>query len=88
MDVDDVAADVRGSRTGEDVDGRRYLLGGAAALEPADLLLDCRMHACALAASGAPPEVRRAVGAARKALREPAQLAPALRHLRDLLAAR
>lgn len=53
-----------------------------------DLLLACREPACALFEAGqAPAEVRRAIGAARKALREPDQLACALRALQSALAA-
>lgn len=51
-----------------------------------DALLDCSVEAVALIESGAtPPEVRRAVGVARKALLEPATLLPALRTLRHAL---
>jgi uncharacterized membrane protein YccC len=54
-----------------------------------DALLDCRGSAIALVESGAtPPEARRAVGAARKALLEPATLSTALRALRRALADR
>jgi hypothetical protein len=54
-----------------------------------DALLDCRGSAIALVESGAtPPEARRAVGAARKALLEPATLSTALRALRRTLADR
>lgn len=51
-----------------------------------DALLACRDAAVALIESGdAPAEVRRALGAARKALREPAALLPALQALRQSL---
>lgn len=51
-----------------------------------DALLECRSSAIALVESGAtPPEARRAVGAARKALLEPATLSTALRALRQAL---
>jgi uncharacterized membrane protein YccC len=51
-----------------------------------DALLECRSNAIALVESGAmPPEARRAVGAARKALLEPATLSAALRALRQAL---
>lgn len=57
--------------------------------EPAqwiDALQACGPHALALIATGAaPPAVRRAVGAARQALREPARLLPTLEVLRDAL---
>ncbi len=53
-----------------------------------DLLLACREPACALFEAGqAPAEVRRAIGAARKALREPDQLASALLALQSALTA-
>ncbi|MGN6111505.1 MAG: FUSC family protein [Luteimonas sp.] len=51
-----------------------------------DALCGCRAGAVALIESGTtPPEARRAVGAARKALLEPATLLPALRALRGAL---
>ena len=54
-----------------------------------DALLDCRRGAVALVAAGAtPPEARRAVGAARKALLEPDTLPAALHALREVLADR
>jgi len=53
-----------------------------------DLLLACRTPALALAADGAAPGgVRRALGAARKALRETDRIAPALADLREALRA-
>lgn len=53
-----------------------------------DLLLACRAPAVALFEAGeAPAEVRRAIGAARKALREPEQVTPALRSLQAALTA-
>lgn len=59
------------------------------AAQPADwvdALIACRAPALALIESGAtPPAMRRAVGAARKALREPAELLPALHELRRSL---
>ncbi|WP_243040668.1 FUSC family protein [Dyella sedimenti] len=59
------------------------------AMQPADwvdALAACREPAVALISEGATPgEARRAVGAARKALREPEALLPALRHLRETL---
>lgn len=60
-------------------------------LQPADwmdALAACREPAMSLIHSGlsAPVPLRQAVGAARKALREPAQILPALQHLRDTLA--
>lgn len=64
------------------------MFGGRRA-EPARwiaLLEACGRAACVLPAEGAPPEVRRAVGAARKALRDPDQLTPALLHLHRTLA--
>ena len=52
-----------------------------------DLLGACQLHAHALLARGqAPGDVRRAIGAARQALREPDQLAAALQRLRGALA--
>lgn len=52
----------------------------------ADALLACRADATALIQHGATPgTLRQAVGAARKALREPDTLAQALQHLRDVL---
>lgn len=51
-----------------------------------DVLLDGRMDAVALIESGATPaDVRRAIGAARKAQLEPGTLLPALRALRETL---
>lgn len=51
-----------------------------------DTLLDCRAQALMLIAGGvSPPAVRRAIGAARQALREPARLQPALEALREAL---
>ena len=53
-----------------------------------DTLAGCRAPAVALIEARATPgNVRKAVGAARKALREPSALLPALRELRDALAA-
>ena len=53
-----------------------------------DVLLACRTPALALIErSETPPSVRRMVGAARKAMREPAQILPALLMLRDSLGA-
>jgi uncharacterized membrane protein YccC len=70
----------------------RLIAGRAQSLQPADwieVLLDCREAAIALIESGATPsDVRRAVGAARKALLEPATLAPALQELRRVLGER
>lgn len=58
-------------------------------LQPADwieALLACADPATVLIARNETPgEVRKAVGAARKAMREPAQLLPALRHLQRSL---
>lgn len=52
-----------------------------------DTLMACRLPALALIAQGeAPANVRKALGAARKALREPENLLPALQHLRQSLA--
>ena len=49
-------------------------------------LAACEAPVLALAASGqAPGEVRRAIGAARKAMREPVEIGPALAALRDVL---
>ena len=67
----------------------RLITSSARRVQPADwidALLDCRAAAIELIDSGAtPPEVRRAVGAARKALLEPAALTAALRELRRVL---
>lgn len=52
-----------------------------------DVLLSCRVPALALIdTGGAPANVRRAIGAARKSLREPAELLSALHDLRRSLA--
>ncbi len=60
------------------------------AVQPADWideLAACRVSALALVEGGtvAPGQLRKAVGAARKALRDPATLAPALREMRAAL---
>ncbi|MCS0660282.1 FUSC family protein [Massilia terrae] len=69
----------------------RVLTSRFVRVQPADwidLLLACREPACALFEAGqAPPEVRRAIGAARQALREPEELAVSLRALQSTLAA-
>ena len=53
-----------------------------------DALLACRAPACRLIARGETPgAVRRAVGAARKAMREPAEILAALQELQRVLAA-
>jgi hypothetical protein len=61
------------------------------AVQPADwidALLACRTPALELIERGEkPPSVRRVLGAARKAMREPAQILPALMLLRDSLGA-
>ena len=61
------------------------------AIQPADwidALANCRAPAVALAVAGRTPgAVRKAVGAARRALREPAELSPALSELARTLAA-
>lgn len=52
----------------------------------ADTLLACRVPATAVIVRGdAPGKLRQAIGASRKALREPESLLPALRHLQKLL---
>lgn len=67
----------------------RWAMRRGEAAKPADWI--DALHACidpaiALLEQGAAPtEVRRGIGAARKALREPDQLLPALRQLRDCL---
>ena len=62
--------------------GRRH----AKAADWADALLDCRRAIPALIRSGqVPDQVRRAVGAARRAQREPESLLPALHALRAVL---
>jgi hypothetical protein len=67
----------------------RWAVRRGEAAQPADWI--DALHACidpaiALLEQGAVPvEVRRSIGAARKALREPEQLLPALRQLRDCL---
>ncbi|EIL94314.1 MULTISPECIES: FUSC family protein [Rhodanobacter] len=68
----------------------RWAMRRGEAAKPADWI--DALHACidpaiALLEQGAAPpvEVRRSIGAARKALREPDQLLPALRQLRDCL---
>jgi len=67
----------------------RRLTRRRGATQPADwvdALAACRAPAVLLIARGAAPgEVRRAVGAARKTLREPEALLPALRHLQETL---
>ena len=69
----------------------RRLGGRLLAVQPADwidAMLACRASAVALIEDGAAPaEVRKAVGAARKAMREPGQIQPALLQLRHALAA-
>lgn len=65
------------------------LLARQRAMHPADwadTLLDCRQSACALIDRGATPgRIRQLVGAARRSLREPETLAPALHELRGAL---
>jgi hypothetical protein len=67
----------------------RWLAHRSRLLQPAewvDALLACRPQAVALIErGGASAEVRRAIGDARRALRTPEHLAPALEHLRDVL---
>ncbi|HEY3519563.1 MAG TPA: FUSC family protein [Rhodanobacteraceae bacterium] len=59
----------------------------ARAADWADILLACRRNAVELIESGAAPgEVRRALGSARQALRDPATLLPALVELKETLA--
>jgi Predicted membrane protein len=69
----------------------RRLGGRLLAVQPADwidAMLACRASAIALIEDGATPaEVRQAVGAARKAMREPAHIQPALQQLRQALTA-
>jgi uncharacterized membrane protein YccC len=70
----------------------RFIARGVRRQQPAewiDLLLECRAPALTLIDSRATPaDVRRAVGAARRALLEPSTLAAALRELRAALAGR
>ncbi|WP_201316001.1 FUSC family protein [Dyella sp. EPa41] len=67
----------------------RWLTRRTHAMQPADwadTLLACRPTAVVLIGRGATPgALRQAIGAARKALREPAKLLPALQHLRKRL---
>jgi hypothetical protein len=54
-----------------------------------DALFACRYHAIVLINEGATPgEVRKNVGAARRAMREPETLLPALQALRDAMSRR
>ena len=47
-----------------------------------DALIDCRQHAISLIENGETPgEVRKAIGAARKAMREPEEILQALQNL-------
>ena len=82
-DVEQVAPAFRASRL-----ITRYL-HKLRSVQPADwidALIACRNPAVALIESGATPtDVRRSIGAARKALIEPATLSSALQELRDLL---
>ena len=80
--VEQVAPPFRATRR---VPGR---FANADAADCIDTLADCRAPAVALIeAQTARGDVRRAVGTARKALREPSGLLRALRELRDVLAA-
>jgi len=69
----------------------RWLTRRARPLQPADwadTLLTCRASAIEVIARGNPPgRLRQAVGSARKALRDPEALLPALQHLQRLMQA-